>query len=224
MNIISQYIAQIGISGDILALILSIPIILIVILVARRMIGLTTLDLYLSVALTILFSLFGIKKGAFLFLSVFLLMIIVRHFLKRIKFLSISDAFILESLVFSTMIFVFITILIFIQPIKTILFDPLILMAIFIISLCSDRLIGVWEAKKFKKFINYFIEFSIVIISSYFIVNWSFIKGLTLQYPISTILISVFIIILLANYRGLKIKEFIEFKEVIKHVEPSSKK
>lgn len=219
MNIISQYITQIGISGDILALILSIPIILVVILLIKRVIGLRTLGLYLPLALVILFTIFGIKKGIFLFISIFGLMVIVRYFLKKIRFLSITDVSILEALVFSTMIFVFIIILVFIQPLETILFDPLTLVSIFFIALCSDRLITVWEVKKFKNFISYFAEFLIVILTSYFIINWSFIENIVLKYPISSILISILIIIALAKYRGLKIKELIEFREVIKHVE-----
>lgn len=88
----------------------------------------------------------------------------------------------------------------------------------------AECLIITWEARGFKRFISPALESMGLIIVSYFLINWDFIRDIIFKCPLGIVLISMIIIILLAKWRGLKIREFIEFKEVIKHVELPEKK
>ncbi len=88
----------------------------------------------------------------------------------------------------------------------------------------SESLLLVWGIKGFKRFISPAIESLGLIAVSYFLINWALIKNAILEYPLGIILLSIIIIILLAKWRGLKIIEYIRFKEIIKHAEPPKKR
>jgi len=224
MSIITQYILQKGISEDIFILVFSIPIILAVIIFARRIIGLRTFGLYTPLALVALLTIIGIKKGAFLFVSVFGLMVIIRYFLKKIRLLSMTDTRVLDSLVFCCLVFILLLMFIFVPRIKEASFDFITLLTIFIISYYSEGLITTWEIRGLKRFISAGFESLLVIIGSYFLISWTFIEKAVLKHPIELLFIAIIIILLLARWRGLKIKEYLEFRSVIKNVELPPKK
>lgn len=224
MNSITQYIIQKGIPEDVFILIFAIPIIFAVVIFARRIIGLRTFGLFTPLTLVILLSVIGIKNGAILFAAIFILMIILRYFLKKIALLSLTDTRVLDALTFCILILIIVLFFLYIPFFQKIPFDIVILLTILLISSYIESLLTTWEARGFKRFISPALESLGLIIISYFLVNWEFIKDVILKYPLGITLISVIIIILLAKWRGLKIKEFIEFKEVIKHVELPEKK
>jgi len=225
MNIVSQYIIQMGISENILTLILSIPIILVIISLLRRVIGFKTFGLYVPLILIILISIIGLKAWIYLFIIILFSMIIARFFLKKIKFLSVVDSMVLNSLVFYCVLFAALLISLVLLKFKMLTeFNILTLLAIFFIGEYTERLLKIWESKKFKDFLESLFETLLLIIGSYFLISLSFVKNILLNHPIEVVIISIILILLLVRWRAIKIKELREFKEIIKHVESSPKK
>lgn len=224
MPSITQYILNRGIPEDIFILIFAIPIIFAIIISARRIIGLRTFGLFTPLTLVMLLSVIGIKNGAILFATIFVSMIIVRYFLKKVTLLSLTDTRVLDALTFCILIVIIVLFFLYIPFLQKIPFDIVIFLTILLMSSYIESLLTTWEARGFKRFVSPALESLGLIIISYFLINWGFIKDIILKYPLGVILISVIIIILLAKWRGLKIREFIEFKEVIKHVELPEKK
>ncbi len=224
MNSITQYILQKGIPEDIFILILAIPIIFVVITFTRRIIGSVTLGIYTPILLTLLFIVKGLKAGIILFVFIFISMFIIRYFLKKIPLLSMTDTRVLDAVMFCILVVTVIFGFLYIPLLENISFDTITLLFILIISSCSQDLLAILKLKKFKRFISPAIEFSALIAVSYFLIKWTWIQNVILEYPLAVILVSIIIIVLLARWRKLKIKEYIRFREVIKHVELSEKK
>ena len=224
MNSITQYILQKGIPEDIFILILAIPIIFVVITFTRRIIGSVTLGIYTPILLTLLFIVKGLKAGIILFVFIFISMFIIRYFLKKIPLLSMTDTRVLDAVMFCILVVTVIFGFLYIPLLENISFDIITLLFILIISSCSQDLLAILKLKKFKRFISPAIEFSALIAVSYFLIKWTWIQNVILEYPLAVILVSIIIIVLLARWRKLKIKEYIRFREVIKHVELSEKK
>jgi len=224
MYSITQYIIDQGIPEDVFILVLAIPIIFAIIIFSRRIIGLRTFGLYTPLILTVLLIVIGLKKGTILFIITFLPMVVIRYFLKKIALLSLTDSRILDSLVFSILILIIILAFLYVPLFKKIPLNIVILLTIFFMASYSENLITTWEVKRFKRFFSSFIESLSLIIASYLLINSSSIQRAILNYPLLIIIVSIIIIILLAKWQGLKLKEYIEFKEVIKHVELPSKK
>ncbi len=224
MSSLTQYILQTGISEDIFILILAIPIIFVVITFTRRIVGSVTLGIYTPILLTLLFIVKGLRTGAILFVFIFISMLIIRYFLKKIPLLSMTDTRVLDAVMFCILIAAIILGFLYIPLLKNIPLDIVALLFILVISSCSQDLITIWELKGLKRFISPAIEFSALVAVSYFLIKWAWIQNVILEYPLAVILVSIIIIVLLARWRRLKIKEYIRFREVIKHVELPEKK
>ena len=213
-----------GIPEDIFILILSIPIILVIITFTRRIIGSITLGIYAPVFLTLLLTTTGMKRGAILFVFIFISMLVIHYLLKKITILTMTDIRALDAMVFCVLVIVIILGFLYVPLLKNIQLNITILLLLLVISSCSQNLIAIWESKGLKRFISPLIEFLVLITISYFLITCAWIQSTILEYPLAVILIPILIIALLARWRKLKIKEYIRFKEVIKHVELPEKK
>lgn len=224
MSSITQYILQKGISEDIFILILAIPIIFVVITFARRIIGSITLGIYTPLLLILLLTVIGIKDGIILFVFVFISMFVVRYFLKKITFLTMTDMRVLDAVMFCVLAIVIILGFLYIPLLKDIPLNTVALLFLLVMSSCSQDLIMMWESKGFKRFVSPVVEILALVTVSYFLINWTWIQNIILKYPLVIIIVSVLVIALLSRWRKLKIKEYIRFREVIKHVELPEKK
>jgi len=224
MSSVTQYIINQGILEDTLILVLAIPIIFVIINVARRIFGFRTFGIYTPLLLIILLLIIDIKYGTILFIVVFVPMIIFRYFLKKISFLSMTDIRILDTLTFYFVIISIGLTFLWLPFIKQINLNIITLISIIILGLYSEKLISLWEIKGFKRFISPALESLGLITSSYFLINWELIQNIILKYPLAVLFGSVIIIVLLSKWRWLKLREYIEFKNVIKHVELPEKK
>lgn len=224
MSSITQYILNRGIPEDIFILIFSIPIIFILIIFARRIIGSMTLGIYTPLLLTLLLTVVGIKDGIILFVFVFISIFVVRYFLKKITFLTMTDMRVLDAMMFCVLAIVIILGFLYIPLLKDIPLNTITLLLLLVMSSCSQDLIMMWESRGFKRFVSPVVEILALVTVSYFLINWTWIQNIILKYPLVIIIVSVLVIALLSRWKKLKIKEYIRFREVIKHVELSEKK
>jgi len=225
MNIITQYIIQTGISEEIFILLFSIPIIIVFITIYRRIISFRKLDLYVPLVLIFSIIMIGLKAWICLFVLIFISTIVIRFVLKKIKSLSIVDPLILSALTFLCVLSIVLTISLYLLNLGLLLeFSILTLLTIFFITQYSEKAIITWESNKFKGFFETVLETLLLVIGSYLLISSSLMKWVALNHPIKTLIISIVLIVLLINWRLLKFKELLEFKDVIKHVELPPKK
>ena len=151
-------------------------------------------------------------------------MFVVRYFLKKITFLTMTDMRVLDATMFCVLAIVIILGFLYIPLLKDIPLDTVTLLLLLIMSSCSQDLIMMWESRRFKRFVSSVVEILALVIVSYFLINWTWIQNSILKYPLVIIIVSVLVIILLSRWIKLKIKEYIRFREVIKHVELPEKK
>jgi hypothetical protein len=224
MSFITQYIINRGISEDMFILILAIPIIFVVITFVRRIIGSITLGIYTPLLLILLLTVVGIKDGVILFVFVFISMFVVRYFLKKITFLIMTDMRVLDATMFCVLTIVIILGFLYIPLLKDIPLNMVTLLLLLVMSSCSQDLIMMWESRGFKRFVSPIVEILALVTVSYFLINWTWIQNIILKYPLAIIIVSVLVIAFLSRWKKLKIKEYIRFREVIKHVELPEKK
>ncbi len=224
MNSITQHILQNGIPEDIFILILAIPIIFALITFFRRVIGSITLGIFTPLFLTLLMTIIDLKDSVTLFVFIFVSMLIIRYFLRKIPLLSMTDTRVLDAVMFCVLTIIIILGLLYLPLVKNIQLNIAALFLLLVMSSCSQDLITMWEFRGFKRFISPFIEFLTLIIVSYLLITWGWIQNAILEYPLVIIVASITIIILLAKWGKLKLKEHIRYGRVIKHVELPEKK
>jgi len=186
--------------------------ILLVIIFARRVLGIRTFGLYLPLTLTILLTVIG-WRGVLLFMFLFGLVSVLNWLLKKIALFSMTDDKMLDAVVLFAVVMIF-------------YFELNIVSLLAVLIMCSyiEDLLKIWETKGFKRFIFAGMESLGVVAVSCFLINWSFVKNMLLHYPFGIIVGFIILIIILAKWKGLKLKEYIEFKEIIKHAKLSEKK
>jgi len=151
-------------------------------------------------------------------------MLIIRYFLRKIPLLSMTDTRVLDAVMFCVLTIIIILGLLYLPLVKNIQLNIAALFLLLVMSSCSQDLITMWEFRGFKRFISPFIEFLTLIIVSYLLITWGWIQNAILEYPLVIIVASITIIILLAKWGKLKLKEHIRYGRVIKHVELPEKK
>ena len=224
MSSITQYIIQNGIPENIFILLLALPILFTFIIFVKRVVGSSIVGIYDSLLIPVLLVLIGLKDGIVLFAVLLILMAILRYFLKKIILLSIVDTRILSAVMFCVLTVLLIPAFLYVPFVKSISLNALVILTMIMLVSYGEYLIIIWERRGFKHFASLTLQFLSLVFVSYLLLNWLFIKNLILKYPLGIILVSLILIILLAKWRGLKIMEYIRFKEVIKHVELSEKK
>jgi len=229
-NFVSYFLSVLvekGIAADTLALLLLLPVIATVVAFMKQIIGLTTMGIYTPVVITLSFMIIGIYFGLLTLVSVLLIGGVTRHLLRKVRLLFIPKMAIVMVLVSLTLIFILI-----ITDLLGIYDATFFSHAIFpmvILSTLVEKFVSIKTEKGLVSALTLMGETMLVAITAFIVVggevnigftiiDWNFIRNLILNYP-ELIFLLIGINILLGRWSGLRILEYVRFREVIRHIE-----
>ncbi|MFH1392252.1 MAG: 7TM domain-containing protein [bacterium] len=214
-----SYVIQRGIPQETIVLILILPIIATVIAFVRQIIGWKAFGIYTPLISAFAFWAIGLKYGLIVFAVVLLTGILLRYLIKHLRLLYLPRiAIVLTGVALSIFILLFIVAVLGQNGLlKTSIFPILI-----IISLLEE-FIGAQTKKGLKPAIVMSIETVFLSIICYYLIIWSWLQNILLNYP-WLIFLTVIFNIALGKWTGLRLSEYFRFSQVIKHVGLSKKK
>lgn len=216
-----------GVPDNTVLLILLLPIIATVVAFMRQVVGITTFGIYTPSIITLAFLILGLKFGLVTFIIILATGAIVRQAMSKLKLLFIPKMAIVLTMVALTIF----AILIMSTYFKW--FDAeFITLAIFpilIVGTLTEKFINTQSERGFVSAIVLMGETTLVSIVAYiiaggtadfgiFTIKIEFIKNLMLTYP-ELIFLIIVINVLLGRWTGLRVLEYVRFREVLRHIE-----
>jgi hypothetical protein len=216
-----------GIPENTLALILLLPVIATVVSFMKQVIGITTLGIYTPSIFTLIFLTLGLQFSLLALFVILMVGVAGRFLLRKLRLLYIPKLAIVISMV-SFMILILLLITTRLNIFDT-QFIALAIFPVMIMVTLTEKFINVQKEKGLSATILLVVETVIVAIIAYFIaggpinmgfatIQWEFIRNLMINYP-EFIFILIIINILLGRWTGLRLFEYIRFREILKQVE-----
>ena len=227
MSYFVNYLIDHGIPDNTIILILLLPVIATVIAFMRQVIGVLTFGMYTPTILTLTFWLLGLKFGLLTFIVLFGIGTLTRSILKRFRILYIPKMAIIITVV-SLSIFAILTISIALELFDAKFFS-LTIFPLLIMSTLTEKFVSIQNDKGFKAAFIVMVKTLLVSVIALFLIGgeidlllfkakWEFIRNLMLSYP-ETIFLILFINFFLGRWTGLRLLEYIRFREVFRHAE-----
>jgi len=211
--LVSFMIAQ-GIPSNTIMLLLMLPIIATIIVTLKQVVGITTFGVYTPSIITLSFLALGLKFGLLILFIIMLSGAGVRKFLDGFNLLYIPRIAIMLTI--STLIILLTLALgtyLDIGSIATIAVFPMLIM-----TTMAEKFVSVLSGKGFYAAIRLMIEITLVSLIGYWVVEWNYLQNLILGHPEIILLLLIYNYIL-GRWTGLRLMEFVRFREVMKHSE-----
>jgi hypothetical protein len=216
-----------GVPDNTVLLILLLPIIATVVAFMRQVVGVTTFGVYSPSIITLAFLILGLKFGLMTFIMILAMGALVRHGMRRLRLLFIPKMAIVLTVVALTIFAILIASTYFNWFDAE--FITLAIFPILVMSTLTEKFINTQTERGFMSAMVLMGETIIVSIVAYFVaggiidfgffsIQTGFIKNLMLTYP--ELIFFIFIInILLGKWTGLRILEYVRFREILRHIE-----
>lgn len=203
-----------GVPSNTIVLLLMLPVIATLIAFLKQVIGITTFGLYTPSIITLSFLALGLKFGLLILIIIIVTGAILRKALDRFKLLhipriaivlTISTLIILLMLAFGTYLGL--------SQIATIAVFPMLIM-----TTLAEKFVSALGGKGFYAALLLMLETTAVSLICYWVVEWQYLQNLILGHP------EIILLLLLVNYglgrwTGLRLMEYVRFREVMKHAE-----
>lgn len=227
MSYFVNYLIDSGIPANTVILILMLPVIATIVSFMKQVIGLTTFGVYTPSIITLTFWILGLKFGILTLIIVFLVGTGARYALKRFRLLYIPKMAIVLTLV-ALAILAMLIISIWLDLFDAQFFS-LAIFPMLILSTLTEKFVNVQSGKGFNKAIFLTLQTVIVSIIAYIVIGgeidlfiikmkFSALQRLMISYP-EIILLIIFINVFLGRWTGLRLLEYVRFREVLRHVE-----
>lgn len=209
--IISFFLHQ-GVPFDTVILILMLPIIATFIAFLRQVVGIKAFGIYTPLIVTFAFlATNGLKYGIAIFLAVIFVGMLMRFALKPFRLLYLPRVAIMLTIVAIVILFV----LTFGGGLKRTGLAAVSIFPILIMITIVEKFVAVQIEKGNGPAVRLAIETLVISILGYFIASSRFLISLLTNYPWA-VLLTIPLNILIGKWTGLRISEYLRFKEVIK--------
>lgn len=211
--LVSFMISQ-GIPSNTIVLLLMLPIIATIIAILKQVVGITTFGLYTPSIITLSFLALGLKFGLMILFIIILTGAAARSLLDRFHLLhipriaivlTISTLVILLTLAFGTYLGI--------SSLATIAVFPMLIM-----TTLAEKFVSALGGRGFYAAILLMLETAGVSLICYWVVEWHYLQNLILGHP-EIILLLIFFNYGLGRWSGLRVMEYVRFREVMKHAE-----
>lgn len=214
MSDIIQLIAAQGVSIETIYLILALPFIATLIAAFRQLVGIKSFGIYTPLVLTFAFWAIGIKYGIAIFIVIFITGTAVRYVLRNFRLLYMPRMAIVLTVI-SLAILVLLAVGGYLD--KTGLAATSILPILILITLI-EKFISTQVEKGFRTAVFLSVETLTISIVGYYFIVWDVFRNLILEHPEYILLLFV-INIFLGKWTGIRLSEYLRFREVIKNVD-----
>ncbi len=203
-----------GIPSNTIVLLLMLPVIATIIAFLKQVVGVTTFGLYTPSIITLSFLALGLKFGLLILVIIIVTGAILRNVLDRLRLLhipriaivlTISTLIILLMLAFGTYLGI--------SQIASIAVFPMLIM-----TTLAEKFVSALGGKGFYAALLLMLETTIVSLICYWVVELQYLQTLILGHP------EIILLLLLVNYglgrwTGLRLIEYVRFREVMRHAE-----
>lgn len=216
MSYTINFMVNKGVPINTIFLILIIPVIATIIALFRQVIGIKAFGLYIPTILTLAFLVTGIKYGLIIFVSILVVATLIRYLLKFLRILYLPRMAIVLT---ATAIAIFVMFALGAYTQRT-GFIVISIFPILIIAILTEEFVKVQIEKGLWTAVQLALETLIISTLCYFLVSWETLRTFILSYP-ETVLLTIPINYLLGKWTGLRLSEFIRFKQLRKHGQSS---
>jgi len=219
----TQFIIGGGIPEETVVLILMLPIVATFISAAREIIGIKGFGVYSSLITGYAFVATGLLYGVVILLLVLISGSFIRYIIKRIRILHLPRmAIILTGVAFTIFLLFFEAVFSnrtdFIKQAPSLIFPIIIMIALI------ENFIAAQIEQSGRSAITLTAETAGLAMVSYFIIGFEPLRNLVLGWPFVMFGLIIVLNIILGRWTGLRIVEYIRFRDLIKHMETPIKK
>ena len=209
MSYTVNYLTNKGVSTENIILMLMLPIIAMIVAFARQFLGIKTFGIYTPTIITLSFLATGLKYGLTIFLAILIVATIARLILRKFRLSYLPRM----AIVLTIVAFVILTMFIVAAVTNRIGFISLSVLPILVLIILVEKFVAIQIEKGPRTAIMLSLETILVSIVCYFIASWNAFITFVLAYP-EIILLTFVINILLGRWAGLRISEYIRFREI----------
>lgn len=192
---------------------LMLPIAATVITFARQVLGIKAFGIYIPLITTLAFLATGIKYGIFLFVVIVAVGTLLRFILRKTHLLYLPRMA-LALITIIICIYIIFAIAIYFEKsgfVQISIFPVLILITL------SEKFISTQIRRGNRTALILTLETLILSIVCYYLISWQALQNFSLAYPVLIIGGAILLNILLGRWTGLRLTEYLRFKEVINH-------
>jgi hypothetical protein len=203
-----------GVPSNTIRLVLMLPVIVTVVAFMKQVFGLATLGVYTPSILALSFIALDLTYGLIILLSILAIGTLTRLFLRKYRLLYIPRMAIVLTLVSLTiLILLFFGSLLDISSVVGVAVFPMLIM-----STMVEKFVSIQSGKGLRTALTLVGESILVAILCYFVAEWGWLKVVVLGHP-EIIFLFLFTNVMLARWTGLRLLEYVRFREIIRHAE-----
>ena len=203
-----------GIPSNTIVLLLMLPVIATIIAFLKQVVGITTFGLYLPSIITLSFLALGLKFGLIILVIIIVTGAILRKALYRFRLLHIPRIAIILTI--STLIILLM--LAFGTYLGSTYIASIAVFPMLIMTTLAEKFVSALSGKGFFAALFLMLETTVVSLICYWVVEWQYLQNLILGHP-EIILVLIVINLILGRWTGLRLAEYVRFREVMKHTE-----
>ena len=209
MNGSLDFLISSGVPRETIIYILMLPIIATIVALIRQVIGFKTFGIYIPSILTIIFLSTGIIPGLIVFVAVLISGFLVKWLFSRFRLLYLPRMALMLTLV-SLIIF---GIIVLSGYLGVTSLSQLSIFAVLIMIILVERFLAVQIERGTQEALVLSVETLLISIAGYFILVWHVLQDFILTYP-WVVLFIILINIVLGRWTGLRLTEYVRFKEL----------
>ena len=214
INPIINYLVSQGVPLDTVILLFMLPIIVTLIAFFRQVVGIKAFGIYTPAIITFAFlAMPQLRYGLVIFVSVILMGMVIRFLLKKLRILYLPRVAIMLSIIAVAIL----ALLGLGGSMQRTGLASVSIFPILIMITIVEKFVTTQIEKGNRVALLLAVETLIISIAGYYLASWSFLVKIIVAFP-WLVLFTIPVNILLGKWRGLRISEYIRFREVLKNV------
>ena len=203
-----------GVPSNTIRLILILPVIVTFVAFVKQIIGISTLGVYTPSILALSFIALDLTYGLSILIILLFIGTLGRYLLKRYRLLYIPRMSILLTFV-NIGIFFLLFLASYFNAAQLL---SLSIFPILIMGTLVEKFVSIQTDRGIKEAMLLIVETILVSLGAYYVAEWEFLQSKIIAYP-EIIFIFIFINIILGRWTGLRLFEYVRFRELIGHAE-----
>ncbi len=209
-SIVNYFISE-GVPRETVELLLMLPIIATFIAFLRQVVGIKAFGIYTPSIIIFAFLATGLKYGIAIFVSVIIVGMLSRYLLKKFRMLYLPRVAITVTIVSLTIL----GILVLGGSAQRTGLAAVSIFPLLIMITIVEKFVAAQIEKGNKTAVILAIETLIISLAGYFIIKWPLLAKIVVAYP-WIVLLTIPVNVMLGKWTGLRLIEYLRFKEIIK--------
>ncbi len=214
-----NYMINKGVPINSLYLILMLPVMATIIAAGRQMIGIKAFGIFAPTVIALSFLATGIKYGVTLFIAIIIIGTIARLIARKFRLLYLPRMAIVLSILALSIFAMFFVGAVFNKT----GFIAISIFPILIMTVLTEHFVSVQIEQGYRTAIRMTLETLFLSLIGFWIGDWTVFKTIILAYP-ELILLTFVVNYLMGKFSGLRLTEYLRFKEVFKHMKDAKGK